>query len=356
MSAGVLVLTGPTASGKSVLAMRLAQRFGAEIVGADSRQIYRGMPVGTAAPVAEDMARVPHHLVGFLDPRERYSAARFVADALASIDAIHARGRRAIVAGGTGFYVRALAGDVALSPAYDAALRERLAREARIHPPDVLAGWLHALAPARAAAIAPNDPYRVTRALEIALAERVGSHSDAPAERTGRHGGDAAERLDGDDGDAPFASIDESATSTGDAATAPRDGHDSSAASLRSRDMSYCKIYLDVAVTELVPRIEARVDAMLVNGLLDEAERVGAGAVAADAVGYREALAFLAGWSTRAELRAQLVRNTRRYAKRQATWFRTEPGLVRIEAGDAVGAGGAFARTVELAGALPGWA
>ena len=169
---GVLILTGQTASGKSALALELAERFDAEIVGADSRQIYRGMPIGTAAPSGDDRARVRHHLVEFLDPRERYSAARFVADALAAIDDAHARGKRAIVAGGTGFYVRALAGDVTLSPAYDAHVRERLAREARVHPPDVLAAWLRALAPERAAAIAANDPYRIVRALEVALVER----------------------------------------------------------------------------------------------------------------------------------------------------------------------------------------
>jgi tRNA dimethylallyltransferase len=309
VSFGVLILTGQTASGKSALALELAERFGAEIVGADSRQIYRGMPVGTAAPSETDRARAPHHLVGFLDPRERYSAARFVADALAAIGAIHARGRRAIVTGGTGFYVRALTGDVSLSPAYDASLRERLAREARIHPPEALAEWLRALAPQRAAAIAPNDPYRITRALEIALAERSSSRP----------------------------------VSNGGASIA--------AANLRTRGIPYAKLYLSIAPDDLQRRIEARVDAMLANGLLDEAERVGAGAVAADAVGYREALAYLAGWSTRAELRAQLIRNTRRYAKRQATWFRTEPGLVRIGAGEYP-----FARAVAEAGALPGWA
>ena len=173
MTPGVLILTGQTASGKSALALALAERFGAEIVGADSRQIYRGMAVGTAAPSHADLARAPHHLVGFLDPRERYSAARFVRDALAAVDDVHARGKRAIVVGGTGFYVRALAGDVTLSPAYDAELRERLAREARVHPPGVLADWLRALAPQRAAAIAANDPYRIMRALEVALVERL---------------------------------------------------------------------------------------------------------------------------------------------------------------------------------------
>ena len=301
MNAGVLILTGQTASGKSALAMELAERFGAEIVGADSRQIYRGMRIGTAAPSDAELARVPHQLVGFLDPRERYSAARFVADAVTAIDAIRARGRRAIVAGGTGFYIRALTGDVALSSAYDVSVRERLAREARVHPADVLAEWLRALAPARAEAISANDPYRITRALEIALAERT----SAP-------GGGSSENL-------------------------------------RTRGIPFRKLYLEIESGELERRIGARVEAMLANGLLDEAERVGADAVAADAVGYREALAYLAGWSTRAELRTQLIRNTRRYAKRQATWFRTEPGLVRVPADDA------FARAVAEAGSLPGW-
>jgi tRNA dimethylallyltransferase len=301
---GVLILTGQTASGKSALAVELAQRFDAEIVGADSRQIYRGMPVGTAAPSDGERARVPHHLIGFLDPSERYSAARFVADALAVIDEIHARGKRALVVGGTGFYVRALGGDVALSPAYDAALRDRLAHEARIHPPDALAEWLRALAPHRAAAIAPNDPYRIARALEIALAERTGARRD----------------------DAP-----------------------DTAENLRSRGIVFRKLYLEIAPDELERRIAARIDAMLAGGLLEEAERVGPAAVAADAVGYREALAYLAGLSTYDELRAHLVRNTRRYAKRQATWFRTEPGLVRVPAADAPAA------IAAEAGALPGW-
>jgi tRNA dimethylallyltransferase len=300
---GVLILTGQTASGKSALAMQLAERFGAEIIGADSRQIYRGMPIGTAAPTGDERARVAHHLVDFLDPHERYSAARFVADALAAIDDIHARGKRALVVGGTGFYVRALAGDVSLSPAYDPALRDRLAHEARLHPAEVLADWLSAIAPARAVAIAPNDPYRVARALEIALAERSGS----------RHAGERE------------------------------------AQNLRTRGLATCKLYLEITPEELDVRIAARVDAMLASGLLDEAGRIGPAAVAADAVGYREALAFLVGWSTRGELRAQLIRNTRRYAKRQATWFRTEPRLVRIPGQ------GAFDAAVTLAEALPGW-
>jgi tRNA dimethylallyltransferase len=286
---GVLILTGPTASGKSALALELAEAFDAEIVGADSRQLYRDMTIGTAAPSAADRARVPHHLVAFLDPAERYSAARYVVDARAAIDDIRARGRRAIVVGGTGFYVRALAGDVALAAAHDGALRERLAREARTHPPEVLADWLRALAPERARAIDANDPYRIARALEIALAARDGA--DAPR------------------GPLP---------------------------TLRAGGIPSLKLWLALDPADVQARIERRVDAMLAAGLVEEAERIGLDAVAADAVGYREALAFARGWSTAPELRAQLIRATRRYAKRQATWFRTEPDLVRVPPGDAM--------------------
>jgi tRNA dimethylallyltransferase len=301
---GVLIVTGQTASGKSALALALAERFDAEIVGADSRQVYRGMAIGTAAPSAADGARVPHHLVGFLDPRERYSVARFVRDALAAIDAIHARGRRAIVVGGTGFYVRALTGAVALSPVRDEVLRDRLAQEARTHPLEALADWLRALDPAVAQRVPPHDAYRVTRALEIALARRERSE---PAQE--------------DDG-----------------------------ATLRTRGIPFRKLLVEIDPETLRARIAARVDAMLAAGLLQEAERIGPDAVAADAVGYREALAYLGGWSTLAELREHLIRNTRRYAKRQATWFRTEPELVRLSGDDVL------AQASAEAGALAGWA
>ncbi len=295
----VLVLAGPTASGKTELAVALARRFDAEIVGADSRQIYAGMPLGTAAPAAAQLAAVPHHLIGFLDPHERYSAARFAADALRAIDDIHARGKRAIVAGGTGFYVRALCGDVALSNAYEPALRQRLAREARLHPAEVLHAWLSARDPARALQVAPSDPYRLVRALEIALAP-----AQAPDERP----------------------------------------------SLRSGGIPYRKFALEIPDAALDERIAVRVDAMLAGGFIEEAERIGAGAVAADAVGYPQALAYLAGFANAAELRALLVRATRRYAKRQRTWLRSEPDVTFV-ASDA-----AEATLARAARELPGWA
>jgi len=301
---GVLVLAGPTASGKTEVALDLAERFDAEIVSADSRQIYRGMPVGTAAPTAAQRARVPHHLVEFLDPHERYSAARFAQDALAAIASIQARGRRALVVGGTGFYLRALCGDVTLSGAYDPALRARLAREAGLHPPEVLHDWLAARDPQRAMAIAPTDPYRILRALEIALA---GKHHE-----TANQGG------------------------------AP--------ASLPGAGLAFLKVGLEIEDALLDERIAARVDAMLECGLVDEAQRIGVDAVAADAVGYPQALAYLAGQLTRNELRMLLIRATRRYAKRQRTWFRSEPAMRFISHEEAIDA------LARLARELPGWA
>jgi tRNA dimethylallyltransferase len=274
--AGVLVLAGPTASGKTDLALALARRFNAEIVSADSRQIYRDMPIGTAAPTPEQLAAVPHHLVGFLDPRERYSAARFSADAVAAIRDIHSRGKHAIVAGGTGFYIRALTGAVDLAPQFDERVRERLAHEARLHDAQFLYEWLAVRDPRRAAMLHAGDAYRVLRALEVALAPRSTLRN---------------ERL----------------------------------ISLRTEGVPFLKTFLEVDATELQSRIERRTDAMIANGLLEEAQAVGEDAVAASAVGYPQALGYLRGWCTQGELRELLVRATRRYAKRQATWFRGEP-------------------------------
>ena len=283
--AGVLVIAGPTASGKTDLAIELARRFNAEIVSADSRQLYRGMPIGTAAPTPAQLSAIRHHLVGFLDPCERYSAARFSADAVEAIDQIQAAGKNAIVAGGTGFYIRALTGAVDLAPQFDEALRDRLAHEARIHNPQFLYDWLVLRDPRRAAMLHPSDAYRVVRALEVSLAP-------TGAKLRNQH-------------------------------------H----RSLATEHIPFLKVFVDIDAAELERRIERRTDAMLQAGLLEEAERVGEDAVAANAVGYPQALAYLRGWCTAAELRALLVRATRRYAKRQATWFRSEPDTQWIAPG-----------------------
>jgi len=280
----VLVLAGTTASGKTDLAIALAREFDAEIVGADSRQIYRGMPIGTAAPSPAQLASVPHHLVGFVDANERYSASRYARDAMAAIGDIVRRGKRAIVAGGTGFYIRALTGGVALAAAYDEELRNRLAGEGRTHSAEFLHAWLALRDPTRAAALHGRDTYRVLRALEVALAgERA-----APPER----------------------------------------------ATLASAGFDWLTVFLDIPWMEIDRRIAARTEAMLEAGLVEEAERTGAGAVAASALGYPQALAYLHGWSTYGELRATLERATRRYARRQRAWFRGEPGTRWLAPGE----------------------
>jgi tRNA dimethylallyltransferase len=290
---------GPTASGKTTFALVLAERYGAEIVGADSRQIYRGMPVGTAAPTLAQQARVRHHLVGWLDPYERYSAARYVVDAARAIADIHARGKRAMVVGGTGFYLRALCGDIDLAAEPDPALRERVAREARLHPAGVLHDWLQSRNPRRAATLSRHDPYRIVRALEIELA------------RTGEMG-------------------------------APR--FRSALPTLRAAGIPFAKLALRVDPIDHTQRIAERTAGMLAGGLIEEAERIGSAAVAADAVGYREALAYRCGWLTFTELESSLTRATRRYAKRQRTWFRAEPDLTWLDSADVDGAASALER------------
>lgn len=279
---GILILAGPTASGKSELAVELAREFDAEIVGADSRQIYRGMPIGTAAPSPELLTHVPHHLIGFLDPQERYSAARYAADALDAIAAVRRRGRRVIVAGGTGFYLRALTGGIELAPQYDEGLRARLEREAALHPPEFLHHWLARRDPERARSLAVNDTYRVLRALEVALAPPPAALRDAPLRN------------------------------------------------LASEGIPWMLVFLDVPWSVVDARIERRARRMLEAGLVDEAERVGVAAVAANAVGYPQARAYLRGWSTEDELLASLARATRRYARRQRAWFRSEPDALWI--------------------------
>ncbi|MBV8530424.1 MAG: tRNA (adenosine(37)-N6)-dimethylallyltransferase MiaA [Candidatus Eremiobacteraeota bacterium] len=276
----VLILAGATASGKTDLAIELAREFDAEIVGADSRQIYRGMTAGTAAPSARQLGEVPHHLVGFLEPTDRYSAAQYAQDALDAVRRIRRRGKRVIVAGGSGFYIRALTGGIALAPQYDEALRERFAREVSIHPPEFLHDWLARRDPARARHLEANDTYRVVRALEIALAPATSSRRGEPL-RT-----------------------------------------------LATEKLGWLLVFLDLPWSVIDARIAIRTKRIVEKGLIEEAERIGERAIAANAVGYPQALAYQRGWSTKGELCALLERATRRYARRQRTWFRGEPATL----------------------------
>jgi tRNA dimethylallyltransferase len=276
-----VLLMGPTASGKSALALALAERFPVEIVSVDSAQVYRGMDIGTAKPDAAMRARVAHHLVDIIDPTEAYSAARFRSDALRAIAAIRERGRVPLLVGGTMLYFKALAEGLSALPAADAALRARLDARA------IDAGWpaLHAelarLDPATAARLAPTDAQRIQRALEVfALTGTPLSRLQGSREADGAPG--------------PMVPI----------------------------------ALLPPARARLHDAIARRFDAMLAAGLVDELSALRRRfALTADlpsmrCVGYRQAWEFLDGTIDAAALRAKGIAATRQLAKRQFTWLR----------------------------------
>ena len=275
-----LVLAGPTASGKTAVALALAERRPIEIISVDSALVYRGMDIGTAKPSAAERAWVPHHLIDILDPREAYSAARFVADATRLASEIRARGRLPLLVGGTMMYVEALRSGLAAMPGADPALRATLeARAARVGWP-ALHTELARIDPACAARLAPHDSQRIQRALEVWL-------------RSGR------------------------TLSSWQAAPAV-------AAPAR-----WPLLTLEPASRGwLHARIEARFDAMLAAGLVDEVRALRArgdlhpGLPAMRCVGYRQAWAALDAGDP-AGLREAGIAATRQLAKRQLTWLRS---------------------------------
>jgi tRNA dimethylallyltransferase len=278
----LVVIAGPTASGKTGLAIALAERLGGEIVSADSQQLYRGLDVGTAKPTAAERARAPHHLLDVAEPGEGMDAARWVALADAAIREVAGRGRLPIVAGGTGLYLRALLHGVVDAPGRDPALRARLEEEAARLGRPALHARLAAIDPGAAARIRPNDLVRIVRALEIA---RGGSTQSALF---------AAHRFAPDRYRARLLAL-----------APPRE--------------------------ELHRRIEARVAAMFRDGILDEARallaRSGGALPPRLPIGYAEAADVVRGALPEAEAIARVAALHRRYARRQVVWLRREPGV-----------------------------
>jgi len=277
---------GPTASGKTDLAVALVERLGLEIVSVDSAMVYRGMDIGTAKPDAVTLARAPHRLIDFLDPAEAYSAARFRDDALAEMAAIVAAGRTPLLVGGTMLYFRALQAGLAPLPEADASVRAELAAEARLKGWEAMHARLAEVDPVSAARIHPNDPQRIQRALEVHVL-------------TGEPLSAWLRRGPGE----PF---------------------------------PYRPVKLAVAPVErdvLRQRIARRFEQMLEQGLLDEVAALMArgdldpGLPSMRAVGYRQAWAHLAGECDRDTMVQQAVTATRQLAKRQMTWLRGEPDL-----------------------------
>ena len=292
----MICVLGPTASGKTALAARLAKNLGGEVVGCDSMQLYRTLDVGTAKPTGEEKLGVPHHMIDVCDVGESYSVARYVDEATRVIEDIHRRGKPAIVAGGTGLYMDSLIRGLDFSPAENRGImsesdgiashfgetRARLVRlggrfgSARLHR------WLAGRDPDAAARIHPNDLKRVVRALEVSL----GGGSISAHDRETR-------------------------------ARPPRFEALKLGLNYRDREALY-------------RRIDLRVDLMLENGLLDEARRLleTDSATAMQAIGYKEVIPALDDPEKLGECIELLKRSSRRYAKRQLTWFRRDPSTV----------------------------
>jgi tRNA dimethylallyltransferase len=273
----MIYLTGPTAVGKSAVAAELAAQLGGEVVGADAFQVYRGLDILTAKPDAATLARAPHHLIGSVPLAEVFDVAGYRRLAQECLTQIAARGRPAIIAGGTGLYVRALARGLAELPSAHAALRAELATLSLSE----LIARLQRLDPASATQIDLRNPRRVLRAVEVCLL-------------TGR----------------PFSSFRqewaEAAPIRGVLLTRPR--------------------------AELQARIAERTDGMFRAGVVEEVRIAGAiSPTAAQAIGLREIRALLAGEMSERVCRELITLRTRQYAKRQLTWFRREPGLLLLE-------------------------
>jgi tRNA dimethylallyltransferase len=295
----LLVLVGPTGVGKTAVAVRLAERVDIEVIGADSRQVYRGMDIGTGKPTAAERAAVPHHLVDVVDPPERYHAARFRADALAAIASVHGRGRLPVVVGGTGLYVRALLRGLAPAPPADPALRATLERFAAEHGTPALHARLAALAPESARRLHPNDRVRIVRALEV----QAGS------------GG-----VPGD-------------TGTGDWAAAPGRWR------LALIGLGRERARLNAAVAERARAMLARGMMEEVRGLLEAGHEEDRPPM--DGIGYRQLTLALRGQVTVDEALRLMIRDTTRYAKRQMTWFQREPEIRWLDVDAAGGIEGA---------------
>lgn len=273
------VIAGPTASGKTGLAIDLAKRCHGEVVSADSMQIYRDVSIGTARPSIEEMEGIPHHLMGFCPLDEKYSVARYVEDASVVIRDIAARGKQPILCGGTGLYIQSLVENLQFMPEdADPQLRERLLKRGREEGGEVLLAELAVIDPETASRLHPHDMGRIVRALEIYETTGVTMSEQLRRSR------------------------------------------------LKPSPYDYCLLVLDAHDRSfLYDRINRRTDIMLQQGLLDEAERVlclSPDATAVQAIGYKELIPYFTHELSLEEAAENLKRQTRRYAKRQLSWFR----------------------------------
>ncbi len=288
---GVIVICGPTGVGKTSSAIQAAMRFEGEIVGADSMQIYRRMDIGTAKPTPAERASVPHHMIDFLEPDEPFDAAMYAGLADKRIKELGDRGLLPFVVGGTGLYIKALIHGLFGEGRGNPRVRERLKREAEEQGAEALHIRLASCDPEAAKRIHPNDSYRIVRALEV--------HETTGASMSTLHAGHGF-------------------------------------AARRHRSL---KIGLGMDRPALYERIDRRVDAMLEAGLLEEVQLLlslgyGETLKSMQSIGYRHMVEYIRGRIPREEAVRTLKRDTRRYAKRQLTWFKADPDIKWTEPGD----------------------
>lgn len=277
----ILAVVGPTASGKTALAIELAERLGTEIISADSMQVYKGMEIGTGAPTPEERARVKHHFVSFLGPGTRFSAGEFERMAREIVIDLNQRGKVAVVVGGSGLYLRALIDGLFEGPGADETLRARLHAEAEKIGTPLMYERLTRIDPAYAAQIEPTDLKRIVRALEV--------HEIAGEPLSALHAEHKSTRP-------PFDAV---------------------------------QVLIDWPRAQLYERIDARVDHMIANGFIDEVRRLDERGHAPHvmrlrSLGYREFLAYLHGQQSLEHATARMKQLTRNFAKRQLTWFRAD--------------------------------
>ena len=280
----VVAILGPTATGKSALALAAAERYDGEIINCDSTAVYRGFDIGTDKIAPADRRGIPHHLIDIVDPTEDYTAAQYARDAAAIIRDIHARGRLPILAGGTGFYFRALTRGLFPGPGRNPGLRQRLESIAERRGVAFLHRLLRKIDPGSARRIQPRDLKRLVRALEVFFL-------------TGR----------------------------------PLTAHFADTASPIA-DLEVLAVGLRLPAARISERVTRRVDQQFARGLLDEIRTMLARGIPEDArpfggLVYRQALEHLHGVRDLASTRALIVQENRRYARRQLIWFRKEPNL-----------------------------
>jgi len=280
-----VAIVGPTATGKSSLALKLALRFKGEIISADSVQVYRGLDIGSAKPSPEERRQVPHHLIDILDPDQEYSAALFRRQADEIIHELSQRKTPIFVVGGTGLYLKVLSRGLFRGPGGDSRLRTDLYRKAQLHGSEALHRELEELDPETASQIHPHDTFRIIRALEVyALTQRPISHFRK------EHG-------------------------------------------FRENPYRVLKVGLQLDREELYRRIEQRVDEMMERGWLEEVKSLldrgySSSLRSLQSLGYRSIVSYLSGDGDLEKTVSLIKRDTRRYAKRQMTWFKADPEIL----------------------------